>query len=307
MMNDRLKGYLLGAVAAASYGTNPLFALPLLDAGIDAYSVLFLRYLFALPMLALMMTARGRGFGLRRGQWLPLIALGLLMALSSLTLYVSYAYIGAAIASTLLFIYPILVTVIMALCFGERPSVATVVCIVMASAGIALLYRGDGGEVLSWQGLLLVLLSALSYAIYLVWTGNRRMKEIPTLKLTFYVILFGLSLFAFNFRLSTFTTLNAHPWLWLSALCMAFFPTALSLLCTSSAIQRIGSTPVAIMGALEPVTAVAFAVTLFGETLTPRLAVGMVLVIASVTLIIAGGSVSHLLLRMRRMFPRKKR
>ena len=61
------------------------------------------------------------------------------------------------------------------------------------------------------------------------------------------------------------------------------------------------------MGALEPVTAVAFAVTLFSEPLTPRLALGMVLIIVAVTLIIAGGSVNHQLLRMRRMFPRIRR
>lgn len=305
-MDNRIKGYILGALAAASYGTNPLFALPLLSAGIDAYSVLFLRYLFAIPMLAAMMVARGRGFGLRRGQVAPLVALGLLMAASSLTLYVAYAYIGAAIASTLLFIYPILVTLIMALFFGERPTLTTVVCIVLASVGIGLLYRGDDGQTLNLTGLLLVFLSALSYAVYLVWTGNRQMKEIPTLKLTLYVIFFGLFLFAFRFRPESIATLNARPWLWASALCMALFPTAISLLCTSAAIQRIGSTPVAIMGALEPVTAVAFAVTLFSEPLTPRLALGMALIIVAVTLIIAGGSLNHHLLRMRRMFPRRK-
>lgn len=306
-MNDRIKGYVLGALAAASYGTNPLFALPLLSAGIDAYSVLFLRYLFAIPMLAAMMVARGRGFGLRRGQVLPLMVLGLLMAASSLTLYVAYAYIGAAIASTLLFIYPVLVTLIMAVFFGERPTLTTIVCIVLASVGIALLYRGDDGQTLNLTGLLLVFLSALSYAIYLVWTGNKQMKEIPTLKLTLYVILFGLFLFAFRFQPACIATLNARPWLWASALCMALFPTAISLLCTSAAIQRVGSTPVAIMGALEPVTAVAFAVTLFSEPLTPRLALGMVLIIVAVTLIIADGSVNHQLLRMRRMFPRIRR
>jgi drug/metabolite transporter (DMT)-like permease len=304
MKSERHTGYLLGALAAAFYGTNPLFALPLLSAGIDAYSVLFLRYLFAIPMLALMMVARGRGFGLRGQQVLPLIVLGLLMAASSLTLYVAYAYIGAAIASTLLFVYPILVTLIMAVFFHERPSLTTILCILLASVGVGLLYRGDDGQTLNLTGLLLVLLSALSYAIYLVWTGSKSMKAIPTLKLTLYVIVFGLFLFAFRFEWHTVEVLNGHPWLWLSAVSMALFPTALSLLCTSSAIQRVGSTPVAIMGALEPVTAVFFAVTLFSEPLTPRLALGMVLIIVAVTLIIAGGSVTHHLLRMRRMFPR---
>ena len=299
-----LTGYLLGALAAASYGTNPLFALPLLNAGIDAFSVLFLRYVFALPMLALIMKARGRGFGLRRTQLLPLVALGLLMAASSLTLYVSYAYIGAAIASTLLFIYPILVTIIMAVFFHERASMVTIFSILLATTGIALLYRGEGGVVLSPTGLLLVFLSALSYAIYLVWVNGRSIREIPTLKLTFYVIFFGLFLFAFRFDVHTFAILNAQPLLWLSALSMALFPTALSLLCTSAAIQRIGSTPVAILGALEPVTAVAIAVLLFSEVLTPRLAIGMLLVIVAVTLIIGGPTVSRYVLRVRKMFPR---
>ncbi len=305
-MTDSVKGYTLGVLAAASYGTNPLFALPLLGAGIDAYSVLFLRYFFAIPMLALMMVARGRGFGLRRSQVLPLIILGLLMAFSSLALYVSYAYIGAAIASTLLFIYPILVTLIMAVGYHERITLLTVLCILLATAGIGLLYRGDDGVILNPYGLLLVFLSALSYAIYLVSVNKGQMKEIPTLKLTLYVIVFGLFLFAFRFQPATFAVLNARPLLWLSAFSMALFPTAFSLLCTSAAIQKVGSTPVAILGAVEPVTAVAIAILIFNEPLTMRLAIGMLLVILSVTLIIAGGSVTHYLLRVRKMFPRLK-
>lgn len=50
-MKTSFKGYLLGAVAAVSYGTNPLFALPLYDMGMDADSMLLFRYLLALPML----------------------------------------------------------------------------------------------------------------------------------------------------------------------------------------------------------------------------------------------------------------
>lgn len=306
-MTNSFKGYSLGVIAAASYGTNPLFALPLLGAGIDAFSVLFLRYLFAIPMLALMMVARGRGFGLSKRQVLPLVVLGLLMALSSLTLYISYAYIGAAIASTLLFIYPILVTVIMTVCFHERVTWLTVLCIVLATTGIGLLYRGDDGAVLNPYGLLLVFLSALSYAIYLVTVNRGELKEIPTLKLTLYVIIFGLFLFAFRFQIGTFSILCDNPLLWLSAFCMALFPTAVSLICTSSAIQKIGSTPVAILGALEPVTAVTIAILIFNELLTPRLAIGMLLVIISVTFIIAGGSITHHLLRVRRMFPKLRK
>ena len=56
-MNAKAKGYILGSIAAASYGMNPLFALPLYKAGMDPDSVLFFRYLFAIPLLGIQDTA----------------------------------------------------------------------------------------------------------------------------------------------------------------------------------------------------------------------------------------------------------
>ena len=80
-MNVKAKGYILGAVAAATYGMNPLFALPLYKAGMNPDSVLFFRYLFAIPVLGMMIVARGRSFKLKRKEVLPLIIMGLLVAL----------------------------------------------------------------------------------------------------------------------------------------------------------------------------------------------------------------------------------
>ena len=116
-MNAKTKGYLLGMIAAASYGMNPLFALPLYKVGMDPDSVLFFRYMFAIPILGIMLKARGRGFGLRRREVLPLIIMGVLVAVSSLTLFLSYNYMEAGIASTILFVYPILVALIMFIVF----------------------------------------------------------------------------------------------------------------------------------------------------------------------------------------------
>ena len=119
-MNVKAKGYILGAVAAATYGMNPLFALPLYKAGMNPDSVLFFRYLFAIPVLGMMIVARGRSFKLKRKEVLPLIIMGLLVALSSLALFQSYNYMDVGIASTLLFVYPILVALIMWIAFKDR-------------------------------------------------------------------------------------------------------------------------------------------------------------------------------------------
>lgn len=194
-MNAKAKGYLSGIVAAATYGMNPLFALPLYQAGMDPDSVLFFRYLFALPLLGMMLKLRGRSFRLKRKEILPLILMGLLVALSSLTLFQSYHYMEAGIASTLLFIYPILVALIMALGFKEKLTLPTLFCILLALSGIGLLYKSGDGTTLSLTGITLVLISALSYAIYIVSVNQPLLKDIATLKLTFYVLLFGMTLF----------------------------------------------------------------------------------------------------------------
>ena len=89
-MNTKVKGYVLAAISAATYGMNPLFALPLYEGGMDLYSVLFFRYMFAIPILAVMLKIRRRDFSIQRADVMPLIILGVLFALSSITLFSSY-------------------------------------------------------------------------------------------------------------------------------------------------------------------------------------------------------------------------
>lgn len=303
-MNSKVKGYILGAVAAATYGMNPLFALPLYKTGMDPDSVLFFRYLFAIPLLGAMIKARGRNFRLRRNEVLPLAVMGLLVALSSLTLFLSYNYMDAGIASTLLFVYPVLVALIMAAVFKEKLTLATGACILLALGGIALLCKTADGSTLSLTGTLLVLASALSYAIYIVGVNSTTLKNVATLKVTFYVLLFGLSLFLVRLDFGRSIHLPDAWYLWGNLIALAVFPTAISFLCTTSAIQYIGSTPTAILGALEPVTAVCFGVAVFGEVLTPRIVSGIVLIILAVTLIVAGGNITAYLVRLRKLFPR---
>ena len=168
--------------------------------------------------------------------------------------------------------------------------VGNVFSILLALSGIALLYQGDGNKPLSTVGIIFVLLSSLSYAIYIVGVNRSSLKTLPTTKLTFYAILFGLSVYIVRLNFCTELQIIPSPLLWADVLALAILPTAVSLICTALAIQSIGSTPTAILGALEPVTALFFGVLLFHEKLTPRLMVGILMIITAVTLIIIGKS-----------------
>ena len=306
-MNTKTKGYILGTIAAATYGMNPLFALPLYKAGMNPESVLFFRYMLAIPILAVMIKARGRSFKINRKETMTLIVMGLLVAISSLTLFQSYNYMEAGIASTILFVYPIMVALIMSLVFKEKLTMMTGLCLLLALGGISMLYKGGDGTTLSLTGTLLALASALTYAIYIVGINQTVLKSTATLTVTFYVLVFGVTLFIIRLLTGTALTTPDKWYLWLNVLALSVFPTAISFLCTTSAIQYIGSTPTAILGALEPVTAIIFGITIFGERMTLREGIGIVMILIAVTLVIAGGSISIHLLRFRKMFPRLPR
>lgn len=297
MLRERSRGYLLGAIAAASYGLNPLFALPLYAVGMTVDTVLFYRYLSAVVLLAIMILSRGHSLAITRHDVPRLIGMGMLMAFSSLFLFQSYHYMDAGIASTILFVYPVLVAIIMAVGFHERLSWITSLAILTAFVGVALLCKTSDGESISWVGISIVFLSALSYAVYIVGVNRSSLSRMETEKLTFYVLLSGL--FVFWARLGFGESLQVIPTipLWGCAVGLGLFPTVISLVTMAGAIRRIGSTPTAVLGALEPVTALIIGVLVFNEAFTSRILVGVILILVAVTCIISGESLSIYIMR----------
>lgn len=290
----KLKGYACGVGAAVSYGLNPLGALPLYAAGANTNTVLFYRYVLAALLLSVFMVSSRKSFSVSPGEIKVLAPLGFLFAVSSLTLFASFHFMDAGIACTLLFVYPVMVAVIMALFFKEKLSGATILSIIIALCGISLLYKGGGGETLSLTGVLLVMASSLSYAVYIV-VVNKSPLRMSSVKLTFYVLLFGIATIvagSFIGGEANHLQLLSTSEMWFYASLLALFPTVISLLLMTVSVHEIGSTPTAIMGALEPLTAVFLGIFLFGEQMTSRLAIGIVMILSAVTLIIAGKSLS---------------
>lgn len=293
-MNSKLKGTLCGIGAAVSYGLNPLGALPLYADNINTNTVLFFRYSIAVALLAAFMLFKRQSFIITKKEASVLVVLGILFVMSSLTLFLSFHYMGAGIASTLLFVYPVMVAVMMTVFFKEKLTLVTVLSIVLALSGIGLLYRGDNGDVLNITGVLLVMLSSLTYAVYIIIV-NKSPLRMSSIKLTFYVLLIGvLFIIAYSFigNGENHIQMLKTPEEWMFGSILALFPTVISLLLMVVAVHEIGSTPTAILGALEPMTAVVVGVMLFNEQLTMRMATGMAMILVAVLFIIAGKSLT---------------
>lgn len=283
---SNLKGYLFAAIAAASYGTNPIFAIPLYREGISVTSVLFMRYAMAVAIMFVATMIKSPKAFVIKPKYVGLLAfMGILMVLSSIALFESYKYLSAGIASTLLFFYPVMVAVIMAIFYKERLTKKSWACLVTAFLGVVILSKNDDGGFISLLGLTLVMLSSLSYAIYLVYINRGPMKKINTSTITFYVILGGFLVMIPYCLLDGGLMLPKTTPAWINAIGLGFFPTVISLIFTSRAIALIGSTETAIFGALEPLTAVILGILILGETLTITPAIGMILIFVSVTVL----------------------
>ncbi len=295
--SKKLIGTLCAVGAAVCYGTNPLGALNLYAEGMNTPSVLFYRFGLAWVVVAAIMlykTLSGReSLRVDRRQFLTLTALGVLFILSSLTLYLSFHHMPAGVASTILFTYPVMTAAIMAIFFRERIRFATVASIVLALTGVLLLYWGDPGGTLSTLGVVLVLVSALTYALYII-VVDKSPLAMSSFKINFFVLFYcaaGMALFALLSGQPLMVPPTPRAWLWVSWL--ALVPAIMALVMMVYAAKYIGSTPTAILGALEPTTAVLIGIFIFGEPFSVRLLIGIVLILASVTLIVLSKSDRH--------------
>lgn len=285
-MNKKLIGTLCAIGAAVCYGTNPLGALNLYAEGMNTPSVLFYRFGLAWVIVAVVTLFRRERFNVTRREFLTLSALGILFIFSSLTLYLSFRRMPAGIASTILFTYPVMTAAIMALFFRERITLSTVASIALALAGVLLLYWGDTGGTLSLVGVILVLASALTYALYII-VVDKSPLQMSSFKINFYVLLwcaFGMAAFALVSGQPLMLPPTPRAWLWVSWL--AVVPAIMALVMMVYAAKYLGSTPTAILGALEPTTAVLIGIFVFGEPFTLRLLAGIILILAAVTIVV---------------------
>ena len=283
-------GTLCAIGAAVCYGTNPLGALNLYAEGMNTPSVLFFRFGLAWVIIAAIMAVKAvshrESLRVTRRQFLTLTALGVLFILSSLTLYLSFHFMPAGVASTILFTYPVMTAVIMLLFFRERLRWPTVAAILLSLVGVLLLYWGDAEGTLSLTGVILVLVSALTYALYII-VVDKSPLDMSSFKINFFVLLYcALGMAAFSLFSGQPLMLPPTPRAWLWVGWLAVVPAIMALVMMVYAAKYLGSTPTAILGALEPTTAVLIGIFLFGEPFSLRLLMGILLILAAVVIIV---------------------
>ncbi|MGX9985203.1 DMT family transporter [Soonwooa purpurea] len=277
------QGYILAIISAISYGLIPIFILPMKQINFSMDVTLFYRFLFSAIMVSLYLLYKKVNFKINKWECRILMILGLFYALSSEFLFLGYDYLSAGIASTVLFVYPVIVALIMFLFYHEKLSKMGIVSLLLAFSGVIILcLKGDKFEI-NYLGLGIVLLSALFYGLYIIIV-NKAKINVSGIKLSFYSMLFTSIYFLIKSLISKENLSIPSFSLVLNFVSFALVTTLISSVTLVLAIQKIGSTPTAIMGALEPVVAVAVSVYFFNEDFTRNLLIGIVLILSGVSL-----------------------
>ena len=285
MNRNTITGFLFGILSSSTFGLIPLFTLPLIAEGLQFPSILMYRFIFACLVLASLLLVKGVSLRLTRKEIRGLILLAVLYDISSLFLFWGFHLISSGVAVAIHFIYPVFTTLLMMIFFKEKKSFWRIFAILTAILGVALLSINGGDTQLSIWGIIIVLISGFGYGAYLVALNQLNLKMNP-LKLTFYVFLFGgLILFA---GITSFSEIQVIPsWRSFGFLSLlAIVPTILSNLALIKAVKAIGSTITSVLGAMEPVTALAIEMLFFGEVFTLQIGFGIALILIGVMLII---------------------
>lgn len=284
-------GYLAGLLAGASYGMNPLFAKPLLGHGVSVSTMLVFRYFIATLIMAIIMMLGRKRIKINWKQMKMLVVLGFLFAGSSILLFESYNFIPSGLATTLIYLYPVF-TALMMLCLKEYPNWQTWVSIIMTMCGVLILCMPSGTYDINIFGIVLAVLSSLSYTLYLVIINrSHRLHSIPANTITFYALTFG-SILVLLYKLmegGTFTEGISTARDWMSLISLAIFPTMLSLWALAFSTKHIGPTKTSVMGVAEPITAILIGTLFFSEPFTTNILIGVIICVAAVMLLILSG------------------
>lgn len=288
LSRNAIIGYPAGIVTGITYGLNPLFAKPLMNNGASTEAILFFRYGIAVVLLGAYLLLKKENFRINLRQAGVLLGLGLLYTASSAFLFEAYKYIASGLATTLVFLFPVMVAIIMVF-LKVVPSWPVWLSIAATFAGVMIMTGGAGTEAIDPTGIWFSIASAFVYALFIVIINrNKAISSIPNSLLTFYALSVGTVFFLTRCGLSGAELLTGLDggMAWANLLGLAILPTIVSTASLAVATRNIGATKASVLGVFEPITAILVGTLVFGEELTPNIIAGILISIVAVSFMI---------------------
>jgi len=281
---NKTKGIACAVLAAFIYGFTPILGKFSYLEGSNSFSLTFYRSALSLPMLFIILKAKNISLSITKDELKNLTVLGVLgPVLTALTLYEAYNYISVGMTTTIHYIYPVLVASACVCFFKERLSKEKVMALIFSTIGIILFFEGDFSG--SITGIVIALLSGISYASFIVFMDKSGIKIMFPFKISFYTCV-AATIFLFVFGIATKRLVFHMSFLgWIYTFLVAFFVSVIANTLMAMAIKNTGSTITAIVGMFEPITSVILGVLFLNELLSFKNILGCALILISVLIL----------------------
>jgi drug/metabolite transporter (DMT)-like permease len=277
-MVKQLAGYIMAVLSAVIYGLMPLMAINIYAGGVNAITLVALRNILALPVLAAIAVIKDKSLKIPIKALPEILSIGIVgMFLTPFLLLSSYNHIDGSAATVLHFIYPVLVVLGGILIFREKATKFGIAGLVLCAAGILFFY--DPENTLNFTGGFIAILSGVTCAVYVIMLSRFKHKQIPIFTFSFYVsAIGGGTTLIFALLLGEFTLpVGLSGW----GLCILFAlsVTVGAVLLYQKSIFLIGGTKASVLSAMEPTTGVIVGIFVIGDDATLLKILGSIFVI----------------------------
>lgn len=282
-----VRGAVCVSVATMLYGLTPVLSRGLYDAGVSVSTVVFWRSALVIPFLLVIAYCNGSHVFLAPRRALKLmLGVAVFGSASSFCVNTAYSLMDTGLASTIYFLYPVIVVLITAAVYRRVPARSTAAAAVLIGIGMALV----GGQVSgSATGIAFALIAATVYAIYIVRLEVTGFNDLSALSLTLYIALSNALVFLLIGTVEGGIGVHLSLDAWRRLVCLSFITLcALGLIGTGS--RELDPGLVAVFGLFEPLTSLVVGVVLMGEHLSVLACVGCALIFCALVLASVGGS-----------------
>lgn len=281
----KLKGEIFVIISAAGFAMMPIFAKLAYAGGSGSTTVLLFRFLFATVFIWAYMLVKKINFKISRRQILGIFILGSICYTgSALFLFDSYKYISAGVSEVCMFTYPACVIVLKRLFFKERMGKYKLYAIALSITGI-IVSTNAPGQALSVKGIILALLGAVFYALYVTFIDNRLFYNLHPVTMTAYIIPSVAFINVVIGLVNRGISFEFEPISWVYMMLLGLFSTCIALLSFCSGAKLIGSSKASIISTIEPPLSFVFGYMFLRENFTWNMGIGGALIILAVLVI----------------------
>lgn len=280
------KGIFYVVLSSLSFGIMPILAKLAYSRGMTTYSVLFLRFSFAAVMLFCYLILKKISFRMNKKQTFMIIILGVFgYSATALSLFISYRYISAGLATSIMYIYPVIVTILSFFIYKDKLTFTKIIALLLCITGVFIM-AGKASGSFNLKGIIFALMSSGFYSFYVMGASYSEVEKINSYLMTFYLsIISCIVMFIMGESTHTMDLGMITPYSFICVLLLAFISTVVALMAFLQGVRLIGPANASILSTLEPVASLILGWLILKENITFRITLGCIFVLTSVVIL----------------------